>query len=131
MEPLVVARDVGPHLARAAGRWPACVRRAGLFPLWLARAVEWALLDEFLYRLQGMYWAVPAACTAAGHGDPVGLGIPCSATSRNRGPAAPSPWDDFVGLLPGDAVRKKEPRLRPGASRGCWWPQDFVQDLVQ
>ena len=52
-------------------------------------------------------------------------GTPCSRTSRN-----PFPWGDFVGPLPGAAVRN-QPRLRPRAPPGWRWPQDFVQDRVR
>ena len=59
-------------------QWPACMRRAGLFRLRLAQGVERALLDEFLYRLYGMYLAALAARMAAGRGPggPQGLHVP-------------------------------------------------------
>ena len=53
-------------------QWPACLRRAGLFTLQLARGLERELLDEFLYRPYTMYRAVLAARMAAGRGDQAG-----------------------------------------------------------
>ena len=47
-------------------QWPACLRRAGLMPLHLARGMHRVLLDEFPYRLYGMCLAVRAARMAAG-----------------------------------------------------------------
>ena len=38
-------------------QWPACLWRAGLFPLRLAQGLDQGLLDEFLYRLHGMHLA--------------------------------------------------------------------------
>ena len=70
-------------------QWPACLRRAGLFPLPLAQGVEEGLLDEFLYRLYGMYLAVLAARMAAGRGDHTGLGdslFPDQPRPRPRNP---------------------------------------------
>ena len=55
-------------------RWPSCLRKAGLFPLRLAQGVDRDLLDEFLYRLYGMYLAVLAARMAASQGDQPGHG---------------------------------------------------------
>ena len=55
-------------------QWPSCLRKAGLFPLRLAQGVDRGLLDEFLYRLYGMYLAVLAACMAASQGDQPGHG---------------------------------------------------------
>ena len=46
-----------------------CLRKAGLFSLWLAHAVDRGLLGEFLYRLYGMYPAVLGARMAVCHGD--------------------------------------------------------------
>ena len=42
-------------------QWPACLWRAGLFPLRLAQGVQRELLVGLLYRLYGMYLAVLAA----------------------------------------------------------------------
>ena len=110
--------------------WPACLRRAGLFPLWLAQGVERALLGEFLYRMYGMYLAVLAARMAAIRGDQAGHGDSLSPDQPLPRPRNPFPLDDFVGPLPGDAVRNQL-RLPPGAPPGWWWPLDFVRDLVQ
>ena len=41
--------------------WPACLRRAGLLPLALSAGADRRQVDEFLYRLYGMYLAVLAA----------------------------------------------------------------------
>ena len=54
--------------------WPSCLRKAGLFPLRLAQGVDQDLLDEFLYRLYGMYLAVLATRMAASQGDQPGHG---------------------------------------------------------
>ena len=50
------------------------LRKAGLSPLRLVHGVDGGLLDEFLYRLYGMYLAVLAARMAAGAGDQPGHG---------------------------------------------------------
>ena len=110
-------------------QWPACLRRAGLFPLRLAQGVERALLDEVLYCLYGMYLAVLAARMATGHGDPAGHGDSLFPDPPRPRPRSPVPWDDFVIPLPGDAVCN-QPRLRLGAPPGWRSPEVFVQDLV-
>ena len=79
----------------------------GLFPLRLAQGVERALLDEFLYRLYGMFLAVLAARMAAGRGDQAGHGDSLLPDQPRLRPRNPFPWDDFVGPLPGDAVRNQ------------------------
>ena len=111
-------------------QWSACLRRAGLFLLRPAQGVERALLDEFLYRMYGMYPAVLAARMAAGRGDQAGHGDSLFPDQPLPQPRNPFPLDDFVGPLPGDMVRN-QPRLLPGAPPGWRWPLDFVQDLVQ
>ena len=55
-------------------QWPSCLRKAGLFLLRLAQGVDRDVLDEFLYRLYGMYLAVLAARMEASAGDPPGHG---------------------------------------------------------
>ena len=93
-----------PHLG-LPDQWPACLQRTGLFPLWLAQGVDRGLLDEFLYRLYGMYLAVLATRMAAGCGDQAGHGDSLFPDQPRPRPRNPFPWDDFVGPLPGDAVR--------------------------
>ena len=111
-------------------QWPVCLRRTGLFPLRLARGVERGRLDEFMYRVYGMYPTVLAARMSAGRWDQAGHGdSPFPDPPRLR-PHNPFPWDDFVGPLPGDAIRN-QPHLRPVAPPGWWWPQDFVPHLVR
>ena len=94
-------------------RWPSCLRKAGLFPLRLAQGVDRDLLDEFLYRLYGMYLAVLAARMAASAGDQPGHGDSLFPEQLRPRPRDPYPWDAFVGPIPGDAVRH-QPRLQPG-----------------
>ena len=82
------------------------------------------------YRLYGMYLAVFAARMAASQGDQPGHRdslFPERPRLRLRNPY---PWDDFVGPLPGGAVRH-QPRLRPGVPPDWRWPQDFIHDLVR
>ena len=79
------------------------------------------LLDEFLYRLCGMYLAVLAARMAASRGDHGGHGDCLFPDQPRPRPRNPYPWDDFVGPLPVDTVRN-QPRLRPGALPGWWSP---------
>ena len=83
------------------------------------------LLDEFLYRVYGMYRAVLAARMAASRGDQAGHGDSLFLDKPRPRPRNPFLWDYFVGPLLGDTVRNK-PRLRPGALLGWRWPQDFV-----
>ena len=111
-------------------QWPACLRKAGLFPLRLAQGVDWGLLDEFLYRLYAMYLAVLAARMAASRGDHAGHGDSLFPDQPRPRPRDPYPWDDFVGPLLGNTACN-QPRLRPGAPLGWRWPQDFVQDLLR
>ena len=87
------------------------------------------LLDESLYRLYGMYLAVLAARMAASQGDQPGQGDSLFPEQPRPRPRNPYPWDDFVGPLPGDAVRH-QPRLQPGVPPDWRWPQDFIHDLV-
>ena len=114
-----------PHLG-PPDQWPSCLRKAGLFPLRLVQGVDRGLLDEFLYRLSGMYLAVLAARMAASHGDqPLPLPKPAASAAsqplplgrfrrppaRGRGPQpATAPAGDPAGL----AVA---PRLHPGLSQ--------------
>ena len=99
-------------------------------PLRLVHGEGWGLLDEFLYRMYGMYLAVLAARMAASHGDRAGHGDPLFPDQPRPRPRNPFPWNDFVGPLLGDTVRN-QPWLRPGAPRGWRWPHTFVQDLVR
>ena len=88
------------------------------------------LLDEFLYRLYGIYLVVLAARMAANQGDHAGHGdslFPDQPRLRLRNPY---PLDDFVRPLPGDTIRH-QPRLRPGTPPGWQWPQVFIQALVR
>ena len=94
-------------------RWPSCLRKAGLFPLRLARGVDRDLLDWFLYHLYCMYLAVLAAQMAAGAGDQPGHSDSLFPEQLRPRPRHPFPWDAFVGPIPGDAVRH-QPRLQPG-----------------
>ena len=75
---------------------PACLRRAGLFPLRLAQGVERGLLDEFVHRLYGMYLAVLAARTAVGRGDWAGHGDSLFPDRPRPLPRNPFPWNNFV-----------------------------------
>ena len=70
-----------------------------------AQGVERELLDEFLYRLYGMYLAVLAARMAASRGDQAGHGDSLFPDQPRPRPRNPFPWDDFVSPLPGDAIR--------------------------
>ena len=88
--PSLATAEAIPHLG-TPDQWPSCLRKPGLFPLRLAQGVDRDLLDEFLYRLYGMYLAVLAACMAASQGDQPGHGDSSSRTSRVRGPATPIP----------------------------------------
>ena len=118
-----------PHLG-PPDQWPSCLRKAGLFPLRLAQGVDRDLLDEFLYRLYGMYLAVLAARMAASQGDQPGHGdSPFPDQPRPR-PRNPYRWENFVGPLPRDAVRH-QPRLRPGTPSDWRWPQAFIHDLAR
>ena len=111
-------------------QWPSCLRKAGLFPLGLAQGVDRDLLDEFLYRLYGMYLAVLAARMAASLGDQRGHGDSLFPEQPRPRPRDPYPWNAFIGPLPGDAVRH-QPRLQPGVPADWRWPQDFVHDVVR
>ena len=97
----------------------------GPLPLRLAQGVEQELLDEFLYRLYGMYLAVLAARMAASRGEQAGHGDSLFPDQPRPRPRNPFPWEDFVGPLPGYTIRN-QPRLRPRAPPGWWCPQDFV-----
>ena len=91
-------------------QWPSCLRKAGLFPLRLAQGVDRDLLDEFLYRLYGMYWAVLATHMAASQGDQPGHRDSLFPEQPRPRPRDPYPRDEFVGHLPADTVRH-QPRL--------------------
>ena len=128
-----------PWLSDAAGaipnlgppdQWPSCLRKAGLFPLRLAQGTDRGLLDEFLYRLYGMYLAVLAARMAASQGGQPGHGDSLFPDQPRLRPRNPYPWDDFIGPLPGDTVRH-QPRLRPGTPPDWRWPRDFIHNLVR
>ena len=86
-------RDVAAALPQLwpLDQWPARLRRARLFPLQLAQGVERALLDEFLYRLCGMYLAVLAARMAAGRRDWAGHGNSLFPDQLPPWPRNPSP----------------------------------------
>ena len=83
------------------------------------------LLDEFLYRLYGMYVAVLAARMAASQGDQPGHGDSLVPDHPRPRPPIPYPWDNFVGPLPwlqsainhgsgqGPAVMTVAPSLHP------------------
>ena len=88
------------------------------------------LLDEFVYRLYGMYLADLAARMAASAGDQPGHGDSIFSEQPRPQPRDPYPWDAFVGLIPGDAVRHL-PRLQPGVPADWRWPQDFMHDLLR
>ena len=91
------------------------MRKAGLFPLRLAQGVDGDLLDEFPYRLYGMYLAVLVARTAAGAGDQPGHGDSLFPEQPRLRPRNPYRWNAFVRPIPGDAVRHR-PRLQPGVA---------------
>ena len=111
-------------------QWPPCLRRAGLMPLLLSRGMERALLDEFLYRLYGMYLAVLAARIAAGQGNPEGPGGALFPEAPRPRPRHSFPWSDLVGPLPRE-VQRERPQPRPGVPQGWRWPQDFLQDVLR
>ena len=116
-----------PHLG-PPDQWPSCLWKAGLFPLRLAQGVDRDLLDEFLYRLYGMYLAVLAARMAASQGHQPGHGDSLFPDQPRPRPRNPYPWGNFVGPLPGAAVRH-QPQLQPGTPPDR--PQDFIHDLVR
>ena len=87
-------------------RWPSCLRKAGLFPLSLAQGVDRDLLDEFLYRLYGMYLAVLVISRATATSS--------SWSSRVPGPATPTPG--MPSLAP---YRGPPSAASHGCSRGC------------
>ena len=58
-------------------------------------------LDEFLYRLYGMYLAVLAARMAVSHGNQAGHRDSLFPDQPRPRPHNPFPWGDFVGPLPG------------------------------
>ena len=58
------------------------------------------LLNEFLYRLYGMYLAVLTARMAASQGDQSGHGDSLFPDEPRPRPRNPYPWDDFVGRPP-------------------------------
>ena len=97
------AAEAIPHLG-PLDQWPSCLRKAGLFPLRLTQEVDRGLLDEFLYRLYGMYLAVLAARMAASQGDQPGHGDSLFPDQPRPRPRNPYPWDDVVGPLPGDTI---------------------------
>ena len=111
-------------------QWPPCLRRAGLMPLHLSHGVERARMDEFLYRLYGMYLAVLAACMTAGQGNPEGPGGALFPEAPRPRPRQSFPWGDLVGPLPREAQRER-PQPRPGVPQGWRWPQDFLQDVLR
>ena len=88
------------------------------------------LLDEFLYRLYGMYPAVLAARMLASRGDQADHKDSMFPDQPRPRPPQPFPWDDFVSPLLGDRIRNR-PRLRPEAPLGWRWPQVFVHDLIK
>ena len=108
-------------------QWPSCLRKVGLFPLWLAQGVDRGLVDKFLYRLYGIL-AVLVARMAASQGDQPGHGDSLSPDRPRPRPRNPYLWDDFVGPLLGDTIRH-QPRLRPGTPPDWRWPRDFIRDL--
>ena len=77
------------------------------------------LLDEFLYRLYGMYLAVLAARMAAGRGDQAGHGTLCSRTSRDHGPATPSPRT--TSSAPSRGMRFVTTGVGPRYLSGTWF----------
>ena len=104
--------DVAPEADRRSGSHPqpgpagpvALLRKAGIFPLRLAQGLD-RYLNEFLYRLYGMYLAVLAARVAASQGDQPGHGDCLMPELPRPWPRDPYPWDAFVGPLPGDTFR--------------------------
>ena len=88
------------------------------------------LLEEFLYRLYGMYLAVLAARTAASAGDQPGHGDSLFPEQPRPRPRNPYPSDAFVGPIPGDAVHH-QPWLQPGLPPDWRWPEAFIHDLVR
>ena len=121
------AARVSGHGMRANAACPHCGAahkapgEAGLFPLRLAQGVDRDLLDEFLYRLYGMYLAILAARMAASAGDQPGHGDSLFPEQPRPRPRDPYPWDAFIGPIPGDAVRHQL-RLQPGVPSDWRWP---------
>ena len=72
-------------------QWPSCLWKAGLFPLRVAQGVDPGLLDDFLYRLYGMYLVVLAARMAASQGDQLGHGDSFFPDQPHPRPRNPSP----------------------------------------
>ena len=131
--------DVAPKAERRGGSHPQpgpsglvalLLAESRPFPLRRAQGVDRDLLDEFLYRLYGMYLAVLAARMAASKGDQPGHGDSLFPEQPRPRPRDPYPWDAFVGPLPADAVRH-QPRLQLGVPADWRWPQDFIHDLIR
>ena len=122
-------RGPSPAWALRTGGPLACGKRA-FSPFRLAHGVDRDLLDEFLYRLYGMYLAVLAARLAASTGDQPGHGDSLFPEQPRPRPRDPYPWDAFIGPIPGD-VFCHQPRLQPGVPADWRWPQDFIHDLIR
>ena len=80
--------------------WPACLRRAGLLALALSAGADRRQVDEFLYRLYGMYLAVLAARCAHTRSGEQGQGEALFPRRPAPGGKGGYPWQDFSGPVP-------------------------------
>ena len=110
--------------------WPACLRRAGLLPLALSAGADRWQVDEFLYRLYGMYLAVLAARYAHTRSGEQGQGEALFPRRPAPGGRGGYPWQDLSGPLP-QLPAAPAMRLRPGVPPGWPWEPAFAQDLVR
>ena len=100
-------------------RWPACLRRAGLMPLQLAKGMDRDCLDEFLYRLYSMYLAVLVARIAAGQADPQAPGTLLSRFPPGRGRAAPTHGETSWAPCPGGGGLRRSAHAYDRGPRGA------------
>ena len=110
--------------------WPACLRRAGLLPLALSAGADRRQVDEFLYRLYGMYLPVLAARYAHTRSGEQGQGEALFPRRPAPGGKGGYPWQDLSGPLP-QLPAAPAMRLHPGVPPGWPWEPAFAQDLVR
>ena len=89
------AEELGP-----ATHWPACLRRTGLRPLAPSAGGDLQHVDEFLYRLHGMYLAVLTARYARTRSGGLGQGEALFPRRPAPGGRGGYPWQDLCGPLP-------------------------------
>ena len=110
--------------------WPACLRRAGLLPLALSAGADRRQVDEFLYRLYGMYLPVLAARYAHTRSGEQGQGEALFPRRPAPGGKGGYPWQDLSGPLP-QLPAAPAMRFHPGVPPGWPWEPAFAQDLVR